>query len=267
MRHAVGVRTWWNRLLRTGARTTGRPRSSNGASSFHLRWDLAGRFRSAAVTLEVLRPPEVADLHFWALQADFGDRSGGHRGGAHLGLQWHSGHPGSTAVNWGGYDADGRELRGSDSTLPSRTGNVNTRDLAWEPGVAYRLAVGPAPASPGWWSGSVTPLGPDRRTPTGPAVEVRRLHVPGSDELTGFVMWSEVFAPCDAPSVVVRWSDPEAVSIDDRTHRPGTCTTSYQRHEDGGCANTESTPDEVGILQVTRSDRTVGHGVRLAVPF
>lgn len=264
--HAVGVRNWWSRLLHAGERTTGRPPSSNGASSFHLRWDLTGRFRSAAVTLEVLRAPEVTDLHFWALQADFGDRSGGHRGGAHLGLQWHAGHPGSTAVNWGGYDASGRELEGSDSTLPSRTGNVNTRDLGWLPGVAYRLSIAPVPGGVGWWSGSVVPLGPDRRTPSAPAVEVRRLHVPGADELTGFVVWSEVFAPCDAPSVVVRWSDPEAVSVDDRLHRPGTCTTSYQRHEDGGCANTVSIPDEVGILQVTRSDRTVGHGVRLAVP-
>ncbi len=263
---SVGVPTWWNRLLRLGTRTSGRPPSANGASSFHLRWDLAGRFRSVEVTLEVLRPPEVTDLHFWALQADFGDRSGAHRGGAHLGLQWHSGHPGSTAVNWGGYDAAGRELWGSDSALPSRTGNVNTRDLGWLPGVAYRLSIDPVPGEAGWWSGSVVPLGPDRRTPSAPAVEVRRLHVPGSDELTGFVVWSEVFAPCDAPSVVVRWSDPTAVSVDDRIRRPDTCTTSYQRHEDGGCANTVSTPDELGILQVTSCERTVAPGTRLTVP-
>ncbi len=218
-----------------------------------------------SVTLEVLQPPVVDELHFWALQADFGSRDGAHRGGAHLGLQWHPGHPGSTAVNWGGYDAGGRELRGSSSTMPSRTGNVNTRDLAWLPGVPYRLTVGATPGEPEWWTGTVTPLDPDSREPVAPAVEVRRLHVPGGTELTGFTMWSEVFAPCDAPTVVVRWSDPRATSVDDRVRRPATCTTSYQRHEDGGCANTSSSTDAVGLVQATAVERTVVNGTPLPV--
>jgi hypothetical protein len=56
------------------------------------------------------------------------------------------------------------------------------------------------------------------------------------------------------------------VSVDDRIRRPDTCTTSYQRHEEGGCANTVSTPDELGILQVTSCERTVAPGTRLTVP-
>jgi hypothetical protein len=218
------------------------------------------------VTLEVLRPPVVPDLYFWAFQADFAGRDGTHRGGAHLGLQWHAGHPGSTAVNWGGYDASGRELDGSASSLPSRTGNVNTRDLAWVPGAAYRLAISPAPGRPEWWSGSLTRLAEDRTTPAEPTVEVRQLHVPGGTELSGFVVWSEVFAPCDAPSVAVRWSGPSAVEVDDRSARPATCTTSYQRHEDGGCANTDSSADGVGLVQETSVRRSIAPGVALPVP-
>ena len=44
-------------------------------------------------------------------------------------------------MNWGGYGADGRELPGSTSPLPSALGNANTRDLAWEPGRPYRLSI------------------------------------------------------------------------------------------------------------------------------
>ncbi len=260
---------WFQRLLRLGERVAGAPPSANGASSFHLRWEIAGRFRSAEVTLEVLEPPGVEALYFWALQADFAERSGRHRGGAHLGLQWFAPHPGSTAVNWGGYDDGGRELAGTDSTLPSATGNRNTRDLAWSPGTAYRLRiersgrVGDDPA----WSGSVTPLAADRRTPSGPPIEVRRLVVPGGSEVTGCAVWSEVFARCDDPSVAVRWSHPAVVGVDGRPAAPTAVTVSYQRHEDGGCANTDSSPDGVGVVQRTSVIRSSAPGTRLDVPF
>ena len=97
--------------------TTGPPRSSNAASSFHLQWVVgappAGRsWVSVEAVLEVLVPPAVPALSFWALQASFADR-GRHHGAGHLGLQWYPPHPDSTAVNWGGYDAGGHELSGS----------------------------------------------------------------------------------------------------------------------------------------------------------
>jgi hypothetical protein len=259
---------WIQRLLRVGERTSGVPPSANGASSFHLRWEITGRFRSAEVTLEVVEPPQVAALHFWALQADFAERSGRHRGGAHLGLQWFPPHPASTAVNWGGYDDTGRELAGTDSTLPSATGNPNTRDLPWRPGTAYRLRIERAGGSSteAAWSGSVTELGPDRRTPVGPVTEVRRLLVPGGVEITGCAVWSEVFARCDDPTVVVRWSDPEVVGVDGRRATPTAVTTSYQTHQDGGCANTDSSVDGVGLVQRTAVRRVSPPGTRLGVP-
>jgi len=268
MVHAGGVARWFERLLRAGERTSGLPPSANGASSFHLRWEIDGRFASAEVTLEVLEPPQVDSLYFWALQADFTDRTGHHRGGAHLGLQWFARHPGSTAVNWGGYDDTGRELEGTLSTLPSSTQNPNTRDFQWRPGVPYRLRIalagvtGDATA----WTGSIVELGSDRRTPAGPGVEIRRLLVPGGSELAGCLVWSEVFARCDAPSVSVRWSDPLVVGVDGRTTAPNWVTPTFQRHEDGGCANTDSMTDAVGVIQRTGVRRSTLPGRRLAVP-
>ncbi|HNE38225.1 MAG TPA: hypothetical protein PKZ82_17065, partial [Microthrixaceae bacterium] len=129
------VRPSWRRfwdLLGAGdgapaGRTHGDPPSANGASSLHLRWDLDDRpgCREVSVTLEVLQPPTVDRLYFWALQADFATGDAGRRpaGGAHLGLQWHPQHPGSTAVNWGGYRPGGGELSGTVSALPSALGN------------------------------------------------------------------------------------------------------------------------------------------------
>lgn len=243
---------------------TGDPPSANGASSFHLRWDLAGAFSGAAVTLEVLEPPTVDRLYFWALQADFADEAGRPVGGAHLGLQWYPPHPGSTAVNWGGYDRRGSILDGTASGLPSATGNVNTRDLAWEPGRPYRLAIGRAPAAatdpPGAvrWSGTVTD---DRGT-----VHVRDLFVPGGAAVSGVVMWSEVFARCDHPSVAVRWSRPEAGTTDGSVVAPAAVSVNYQRHADGGCANTDSSVDDVGLVQRTSCPRRCAQGAVLPVP-
>ena len=80
-------------------RTSGMPSSANGASSLHAWWDLAGPLREVAVTLEVLVPPAVPWLYFWALQVSFVDR-GRRAGGGHLGLQAAPWHPGGTAVRW-----------------------------------------------------------------------------------------------------------------------------------------------------------------------
>ena len=197
------------------------------------------------VTLEVLVPPVVPRLYFWALQVSFAEGRV-RTGGGHLGLQWHAGHPGSTAVNWGGYRSDGVELAGSTSDLPSATGNPNTRDLPWQPARPHRLTVGRG-GGPGWWRGTVD------------GVAVRELDGGGS-ALDEAMVWSEVFARCDDPEVVVRWSDPAAVTERGERLAPDRVVVSYQRAADGGCDNTDVGLDEVGVLQRTNRPRTVAAG-------
>jgi hypothetical protein len=236
-------------LLRR-ARTRGFPPSGNGASSFHLGWRLppgAGHLVAASVTLEVRTPPIVDDLYFWALQVAFPGA-----GAAHLGLQWNHRHPAFGAVNWGGYAADGSLLQGTESPLPSTPADPNTRDYAWEPERAYRLRV--HRIDEGTWRGEVTDLA------TGDASTVRELMAAASC-LGDPMVWSEVFARCDDPSVTVRWSDFEVVS--DRGDRfvPTAVAVNYQSYADGGCANTTSALDgRGGVLQCTNSDRVTRQG-------
>jgi hypothetical protein len=240
--------------------TAGPPRSSNGASSLHLTWDVpapppSDPWVAAEAVLEVRVAPQVASLYFWALQASFSDR-GRHEGAGHLGLQWYPAHPGSTAVNWGGYGADGRELDGSTSALPSATGNPNTRDFRWAPATPYRLRI--ARADAGGWSGEVTDLS------TGDRTLVRELWAPG-DGLTGLVVWSEVFAACDDPSTTVHWSELRLTSSAGVTHDVDRVTVNYQSVADGGCLSTDARVDGVGIAQVTGVRRSTPLGARLDV--
>jgi len=190
-----------------------------------------------SVTLEVVEPPVVHELYFWALQVSFvdGDRT---VGAAHLGLQWYALHPGGTAVNWGGYREDGDELDGDPSTLPSAPNNPNTRDFSWRPQTPYRLRI--SGDGDGWWTGSVTDLTTRHET------VVRRLNG-GGRALAHPVVWSEVFAKCNDPRVIVRWSDLSPV--------PARMQPTYQAHEEGGCANTTSRRDGDGFLQITNTDR------------
>lgn len=255
-----------------GPRVTGFPQSSNGASSFHLRWHLGGpgadELDSVAVTLEVIQPPTVDRLYFWAVQADFGDARGRRAGGAHLGLQWHPEYPGGTAVNWGGYDASGTTLHGSESALPSRLSNPHTRNFDWRPSTPYRLHIARAPEEdqPGAgqrlgavtaWRGSITDL------TTGVSTVVRDLY-PAGDRLVGVVMWSEVFARCDDPSAAVRWSRAEATRLDGSRVRPSGFSVNYQADHDGGCANTDSSPDssfDPGATGEVAADAHGGFGI------
>lgn len=234
----------------TRRRERGLPTSSNRASSFHLRWLEAPPLIEMSVTLEIVEPPRVRRLYFWALQASFSGPDGV-TGGAHLGLQWHAIHPGGTAVNFGGYDAAGRELHGTRSVLPSAPGNQNTRDYRWEPGRAYRLRIGPA--EPGWWSGSVTDLESGTRS------VVRSLEG-GGDHLVSPMVWSEVFARCDDPSVLVAWSDPAGVDLGGGRWRPQTASVSYQTVEHGGCSNTDVLEEGSRLLQRTSTPRLADPG-------
>jgi hypothetical protein len=218
---------------------SGRPTSSNGASSMHLWWDgHADEVVAASVTLTVVERPPWDDLCFWALQASFTDSTRSY-GAAHLGLQWYSRHPGSTAVNFGGYRDGGGELSGSESRLPSATGNPNTRDFSWEPGRGYRLAIALGADGPGTWTGLLDD------------VVIRTLSCPG-DRLAGFVVWTECFAPCDAAPSTVRWSDPSLALASGATLRPSLYRATYQSVTDGGCATGSARPASGGgVLQVT----------------
>ncbi len=202
--------------------------------------------------LEVVVPPAVDRLYFWALQVSFLDGED-HRGAAHVGLQWNRNHPGHRAVNWGGYAASGGLLAGSASALPSAPDDPNTRDYPWEPNRPYRLRVARVPGPPGRWLGEVTDLG------SGRATVVRELEV-AADRLAAPVVWSEVFARCEHPSVTVRWSGLEAVTGGGDTVVPRGLSVSYEARAAGGCDNTTVAADERGVLQVTGADRAVPHG-------
>jgi hypothetical protein len=247
----------WSRIVRplasSGAapRVTGYPTSSNRASSLHLRWELPpnpGALVAASVALVVEAEPLVPDLYFWALQASFTDGAGRHHGGGHLGLQWHRQHPGSRAVNWGGYGPGGQVLEGSASPLPSATGNPNTRDLWWEPGQTRTLTI--ERAVDGGWAGTVD------------GIRVRTLAA-GGDRLDALMVWSEVFAPCDAPPVSVRWSGFRAATTQGPVVAPVAVHVNYQRRADGGCDNSTALADGDAVRQITGTERLVPQGTRL----
>ena len=76
----------------------------------------------------------------------------------------------------------------------------------------------------------------------------------GGRELTGLMVWSEVFARCDDPPAAVRWSDLlGARRAPAPTHRPDRLTVSYQAVTDGGCSNTDVrvAPDGRSVEQRT----------------
>lgn len=238
-------------------RLTGPPTSSNGASSFHARWEIPRvPLRAVSAVLEIVRGPAVAELYFWALQASF--QSGDQRTGAgHFGLQHHPSYPGAGAVNWGGYhdgSSGGGILDGTRSTLPSTLGNANTFDYPWAVGQRYRLEI--ALAEPGHWRGSITDLLTDTTT------VVRELFN-DADHLVDPMIWSEVFADCDAAPVEIRWSSLAAASLDGQFVKPTGVALSYQRESDGGCSNTSTIVEDGWLTQRTAAERVHRHGARL----
>jgi hypothetical protein len=252
-------------VVRLLPRVRGAPPSANGASSFHLWWRF-GRpelLEEAAAVLEVAVPPSVPMLYFWALQVAFHD---GERtvGAGHTGLQWLPTGPPRPGVNWGGYHAGGGELDGSVSGLPSWDGNPNTRLFSWQPQRRYELAVRRAPSSPGpdgthAWRATV------RAVESGEETVIRDLHV-RAGYLAEPVVWSEVFARCDHPSVSVRWSNLRAVAVSGRPAVPDAVLVTYQPRGQGGCDNTTVRVDGSAIVQETNTARRVTDGsvLRLA---
>jgi hypothetical protein len=258
--------SWFDRILealRPSQRVTGDPPSGNGASSFHLWWDVppTDRLVQASVVLEVTEPPQVERLYFWALQVSFTNPDGG---GAHLGLQYHPRYPNNTAVNWGGYAPahEGGLLNGSPSPLPSTPNDLNTRDLPWQPQRPYRLTIArlPEPIGDGRtaWRGEITDLVSGERT------VVRDLYSAGR-YLRGPVMWTEAFARCDHPSTAVRWSEARAVDEAGHVATVTRVKVNYQSHEAGGCANTDSTTEGLGWVQRTNTPRTTPDGAMLTL--
>jgi hypothetical protein len=143
--------------------------------------------------------------------------------------------------------------------LPSERGDPNTRDYDWAVGRPYRLRIRRSPDGPGLWRGEVTDV------VSGVASVVRDLRC-GGGFLVDPVVWSEVFARCQDPSVTVRWSQLEGVTASGRRHRVAAVVASYQAAEDGGCDNTTAAVDGSGWLQRTNSPRRVLRGARLALP-
>ena len=93
---------------------------------------------------------------------------------------------------------------------------------------------------------------------------VRDLFAAG-EWLVSPIVWSEVFAACDDPSVVVRWSGFKAVDEAGATVIPVAVAVTYQSVADGGCSNTDTVADGGGIRQVTTVARHTPHGAVLAL--
>ena len=260
-----------------GPRVAGPPRSSNSASSFHLIWDMprAVRLVEVSAVLEIVEPPRVSPLYFWALQVDF-EEDGVSWGGGHTGLQWNSRFPGGTALNWGGYAAQNRGgavLPGSQPDLFAFPGDPNTMSFDWEPRRPYRLRVFRSPEVAGAWRADITDLMSgstavvrDLWHPDGPRPRAGRRAGAGGAYLARPLVWSEVFADCDAPQVAVRWSDLSAVAEDGATVRPSATRVNYQARDAGGCANTSVRRDGAGLLQVTNTPREILQGAVLDQP-
>ena len=183
-------------------------------------------------------------------------------------------------------------------------GNANSVDYPWRVGVPYRLTVARAPGdhdagplAPGYgaaranasgtyveapplgftaWRATITPLaaGPDvgasadagSPAHTAEPQVIRDLWAPG-DLLVSPMVWSEVFARCDASPVRVAWSNPAAIDERGDVHRVKSARVNYQSVADGGCSNTEvsvtTTPDGLAWLQSTATQRRTRPGTPL----
>ncbi len=232
--------SWLSRFGQPRERLSGPPTSSNGASSFHLWWQVpGGPFQEVSAVLEIARPPSVSRLYFWALQVSFLDR-GRDLGAGHTGLQWHPGAP-AGAVNWGGYHAGGGVLDGTGSDLAPVDG-PHTRHFPWSAGRPYRFRVW-SPV-PGAWRSEITDLS------AGQPTVIRDLLVPATS-LANPVVWAEVFARCDDPPTEARWSHLEARPGPDQVIPATSVRLTYQSHADGGCANTLSYVEGSSFVQHT----------------
>ena len=252
----MGWREWFglSRAL-ANSRVEGRPPSGNGASSFHLFWQMPPHepLREVSATFELLDEPAQDHLYFWALQVGFADAGDGH-GGAHFGFQWHPQYPAKRAVCWGGYANVGGELSGGPTTFPSIDGNANVSAYPWTTGQRWKWRIRRL-GDGGVWRAELDDPN------TGQTVPIRDLWCPG-DRLVDPMVWSEVFAHCGDPSVHVRWSE-LATQTATGSIFPLAVTVNYQAYADGGCTNTNSFTDGVGFVQATNAERVTPQGSTL----
>lgn len=227
---------------------------SKAGGGFHLWWqgmptaEDPDPMVSVSATLEVLRPPEVAKLYFWALQATFCDEHGTPLGAAHAGLQWNPRHPGSRAVNWGGYRTNGASnetLTGTVSKLEGIPGDVNTYNFPWKPNRPYRFDIERSGIG---WRATITDVEAKETT------VIRDLSV-GGDRLANVVMWTELFCGRSDPPASVRWTTPWARRMSGEVVQPTGMTVRYP----GGSKwrRTATSWDGTGFVQATDSRRTV----------
>ncbi len=99
----------------------------------------------------------------------------------------------------------------------------------------------------------------------GSRVVVRDLNGGGS-ELERPMVWAEVFAPCEAPSVTVRWTDLEVAPAPGQWRRIGVVRTSYQDYTAGGCTNTNSAALGAGLIQTSNAVRSTAHDAEIRIP-
>ncbi|MEO8695986.1 MAG: hypothetical protein ABI658_20865 [Acidimicrobiales bacterium] len=236
-------------------RDEGRPPSGNGASSFHLFWQMPAHepLHAVSVTFELLDEPAQDRLYFWALQAGFADSSGAY-GGAHFGFQWHPQYPDKRAVCWGGYANVGGELDGGPTTFPSIDGNPNVCAYPWTTGQRWTWRIRRIGDGAVWRAELDDPN-------TGQTVPIRDLYCRG-DRLVDPMVWSEVFAHCDDASVHVRWSE-LSTNTSTESILPFAVSVNYQSYADGGCTNTNSIADEFGFVQATNTERVTVQGAIL----
>ncbi len=88
----------------------------------------------------------------------------------------------------------------------------------------------------------------------------------GGSRLDHIVMWCEVFAPCEAPSVTVRWEDPTVTDAHGAATPVTDAKVNYQPHDRGGCTNTNAVADGPAFLQATAVPRTTRQGASLHAP-
>lgn len=256
------MRDWVRNLTSPGVRerVSGAPASANGASSFHLWWDLpyGERLTAASVTLNVTRRPDLDRLVFFAMQVGFIKPGGG---AAHIGLQHNPRYPSQSAVNWGGYDPSDEIIEGTEPLLPSTGGDEGTRDFLWEGDHPYQLSVERASdedATVHLWRGTVTDLRTGYRT-------VIRDLKSESKYLRAPVVWVESFAPCDAPRSEAAWSSPSVTTERGETKVISRMRADYQPHAAGGCTNTNSIVEGISFVQRTGQLRTTKPGTTLSL--
>jgi hypothetical protein len=108
------------------------------------------------------------------------------------------------------------------------------------------------------WRGEVIDLD------DGMVTEVRDLWAAGST-LTSPVVWSEVFADCDDPTVVIRWSDLRLTDDQGVTTTIDEVSVNYQAVSDGGCVTTDShlADERPAFEQCTNVERRTRQGSSL----